>query len=226
MEAEKQKVGNLATVRRLPSYLHLLRQLKDNGREIVSSNHIAETLKLEAIQVRKDLAITGIVGKPKIGYYIPNLIQAIEEFLGWDNKTDAFIVGAGNLGSALLGYQGFVRHGLNIIAAFDADESKVGMQIHDKDVLPLKKLPDLVSRMHISMGIIAVPAEAAQSVAELMVTSGITAIWNFAPTHLDVPKNIIVQNEDLASGLAVLSVKAARTRDNEKTTEITAAVRV
>jgi len=218
MEAERPKVGNLATVKRLPLYLRFLRQLKDSGREIVSSTYIGEHLKLEPIQVRKDLAVTGIVGKPKVGYFIPSLIQAIEEFLGWDNNTDAFLVGAGNLGSALLGYQGFARHGLNIVAAFDTDESKIGTHIHDKDVLPLDKLSDLVDRMHITMGIIAVPAEAAQSVADLMIAAGITAIWNFAPVHIDVPNNIVVQNEDLASGLAVLSVKAAAAR-NPKLTE-------
>ena len=210
MGTEKQKVGSLPTVRRLPSYLHFLRQLKDSGRDIVSSTHIAEKLKLEPIQVRKDLAITGIVGKPKVGYYVPSLIRSIEEFLGWDNNTDAFLVGAGHLGGALLGYQGFKRHGLNIVAAFDADEAKAGTEVAGKEILPLAKLPNLASRMHISMGIITVPAEGAQDVADLMVASGITAIWNFAPISLEVPDFVVVQNEDLASGLAVLSIKAAK----------------
>lgn len=218
MDADRQKVGNLASVRRLPAYLYLLRQLQENGREVVSSTYIAEKLRLEAIQVRKDLAVTGNIGKPKVGYYVPTLIQAIEHFLGWDNDTDAFLVGAGNLGSALLGYQGLAKHGLNIVAAFDTDPAKIGTQIHGRDVLPLEKLSDLVGRMHITMGIVAVPAEAAQSVVELMVASGITAIWNYSPTHLDVPKNIAVQNEDLASGLAVLSVKAASVRNAQAPT--------
>ena len=203
-------------MKRLPAYLHLLKQLQESGRDVVSSAHIADKLKLEAIQVRKDLAVTGNVGKPKVGYYIPTLIEAIERFLGWDNHTDAFLVGAGNLGSALLGYEGLGRHGLSIVAAFETDSEKVGTEIHGKDVLPLEKLPDLAGRMHITMGIITVPPEAAQSVADLMVASGITAIWNFAPTHLDVPQDIVVQNEDLASGLAVLSVKAANVRKDER----------
>ena len=216
MEAERPKVGNLASVKRLPAYLHLLKQLQESGREVVSSAHIAEKLKLEAIQVRKDLAVTGNVGKPKVGYYIPTLIDAIEQFLGWDNHTEAFLVGAGNLGSALLGYAGLRKHGLSIIAAFETDPNKVGTEIHGKDVLPLEKLPDLATRLHVTMGIITVPPEAAQSVADLMVASGITAIWNYAPTHIDVPHNVVVQNEDLASGLAVLSVKAANVRKMER----------
>ncbi len=212
MGPDKPRIGSLPTVRRLPAYLHLLRQLASAGRDMVSSTTIAEKLKLEPIQVRKDLAVTGIEGKPKVGYYIPALIQAIEEFLGWDNNTDAFLVGAGNLGSALLGYGGFAMHGLRIVAAFDINKSKVGKTIAGKDVLSLDKFADLARRMRVPMGIIAVPAEAAQQVADLMVASGIEAIWNFAPTSIEVPEDVIVQNEDLSAGLAVLSFKLTSAR--------------
>ncbi|MCE5199097.1 MAG: redox-sensing transcriptional repressor Rex [Armatimonadota bacterium] len=217
MTPEKNKIGSLPAVRRLPTYLHLLRSFSESGREMVSSTHIAEKLKIEPIQVRKDLAITGIEGKPKVGYYIPALIDAIETFLGWNNTTDAFLVGVGNLGSALLGYEGFRKHGLKIVAAFDADDSRVGQVIGDVEVLPIHKLSDLAMRMHVPMGVIAVPAESAQSVADAMVLGGIQAIWNFAPRSLDVPDGVVVQNEDLASGLAVLSVKLARTREIRET---------
>ena len=210
-----KKVGSLATIRRLPTYLHLLRRLQASGREIVSSTHIANELKIEAIQVRKDIAVTGIVGKPKVGYHVPTLIKAIEEFLGWDNVTDAFLVGVGNLGSALLGYGGFHQHGMNIVAAFDTDEGKIGTEIHGKEILPLDKLSGLAMRMHVNMGIITVPASEAQSVAGLMVDAGIVAIWNFAPTHLETPENVIVQYEDLSSGFAVLSVKLSHMFNEE-----------
>lgn len=212
MESEKQKVGSLPTVKRLPAYLHLLREVSEAGRDMISSTHIADKLKLEPIQVRKDLAITGIVGKPKVGYYVPSLIKSIEEFLGWNNNTDAFIVGAGNLGSALLGYQGFEQHGLNIVAAFDSDPNKIGNEIHGKEVFPLDKMLNLAPRLRVHMGIISVPAEVAQSVADMMIAAGINAIWNFAPTNIDVPQGVVVQNEDLASGLAVLSVKSSKIR--------------
>ena len=214
MEQEKQKVGSLPSIRRLPVYLRLLKNISDEGRDMISSTHIAAILKVDPIQVRKDLSITGIVGKPKIGYYVPTLIGAIEKFLGWDKSAEAFLVGAGNLGSALLGYDGFKQHGLDIIAAFDTDKSKIGTQIHGRDVLPLDKLPAMVDRMHVLTGIIAAPVEVAQSVADTMVASGIIAIWNFAPVKLDTPKHVVVQNEDLAAGLAVLCVKAAKARSN------------
>ena len=216
MVTTQQKVGGLPSVRRLPTYLRVLRQLQDSGRDMVSSNHIAEMLKIESIQVRKDLAITGIVGKPKIGYYVPGVIQAIEEFLNWNNSNEAFLVGAGSLGTALLRYEGFKQHGLNIVAAFDVDESKIGAEIGDKSVLPLDKLPDLAQRMHILTGIIAVPADAAQSVADLMVSAGVSAIWNFAPVTIDAPADVVVQNEDLAAGLAVLCFKAASAKNASK----------
>lgn len=211
MGSEKQKVGNLASVRRLPAYLHILRQISDNGRDIVSSTYIAQKLNLDAIQVRKDLAITGIVGKTKVGFYVPSLISAIEDFLCWNKSNEAFLAGAGNLGSALLGYKGFEKNNLKIVAAFDADEAKIGTEIADILVLPIEKLPELAQRMRVSIGIIAVPDEAAQATADLMVNAGITAIWNFSPKALTVPEGVVVQNEDLSSGFAVLTVKANRT---------------
>jgi redox-sensing transcriptional repressor len=159
---EKERVGSLSTVRRLPAYLHLLIQLDAGGREFVSSTHIARDLKLQPDQVRKDIASTGIIGKPKSGYHVPALIRAIEEFLRWDNNTDAFLVGVGNLGSALLGYQRFEEHGLNIVSAFDASPAKIGKIIQGRQILPVSKLGDLAARMHIHIGIIAVPSENAQ----------------------------------------------------------------
>lgn len=210
MESMKQGFASIPTIRRLPMYLHLLNKLQNDGREFVSSTFISEKLKLEAIQVRKDLAITGIIGKPKVGYYVPALIESIEKYLGWDNNADAFLVGAGSLGSALLGYSGFQKRGLNIVAAFDADSAKVGTNVRGKEITSLDKMPELAQRMGVKMGIISVPDEYAQSVADLMVAAGILAIWNFTPSNLQVPEGIIIQNEDLSCGLAVLSVKLAK----------------
>ena len=209
MESEKQKGAPLPTIRRLPSYLRVLRRMQEQGREFISSTQMAEELKLEAIQIRKDLAVTGVEGKCRVGYQVPDLIDAIESFLGWDNLTDAFLVGAGSLGTALIGYQGFEHRGLNIVAAFDTDPYKIGRVIHGKDVFPLDKLPDLARRMHIHMAVITTPAAAAQAVADLLVSADIRAIWNFAPTKIHVPESVVVQNEDLSAGLAVLSVRLA-----------------
>jgi redox-sensing transcriptional repressor len=161
------------------------------------------------IQVRKDLAITNAVGRPKLGYSVSELVDMIEDFLGWHNTTEAYLVGAGNLGAALLGYQGFREYGLDIIAAFDADESKVGTEIRGKKVIHVEKLPEMIRRMGIKIGILTVPAFCAQELADNMVSAGIHAIWNFSPVKVMAPPEIIVQHENLASSLVVLSKKLA-----------------
>jgi redox-sensing transcriptional repressor len=197
------------SLRRLPQYHHYLMVLEAKGIGRVSCSVIGQGLGLVPVQVRKDLQYTGIVGKPKTGYSVSELIQAIETFLGWNNINEAFLVGAGNLGTALLGHERFSKFGLRIVAAFDTDPAKVGQWIHEKAVLPLDKLADLAPRMSIHLGIITTPAEVAQAVADEMVKGGIQAIWNFAPVKLTVPKHIIVHNEDLYNSLASLSWKLA-----------------
>jgi redox-sensing transcriptional repressor len=199
----------LPSVRRLPTYLRLLYGLKARGREVVSCTYIAEDLGLVSVQVRKDLAMTGIVGRPKVGYHVAELIDAIECFLGWKNTADAFLVGAGGLGSALLGYEGFKEYHLDVLAGFDIDSAKIGTKIHDKEIFPLEKLPDLVHRMHVLIGILTVPASAAQQAADLMVRAGIRAIWNYTPVKLQVPDSVIVEDVKLAASLAVLSNRLA-----------------
>ena len=198
------------SLRRLPQYHHYLVDLAAKGIGRVSCSMIGRDLSLIPVQVRKDLQYTGIIGKPKTGYSVRELILAIETFLGWNNVNEAFLVGAGNLGTALLGHERFSSFGLQIVAAFDADPSKVGVWIHGKAVLPLDKLCDLAQRMSIHLGIITAPAEVAQEIADEMVRGGIQAIWNFAPVKLKVPEHIIVHNEDLYSSLASLSWKLAR----------------
>jgi redox-sensing transcriptional repressor len=192
-------------LRRLPKYRHYLGELAQKGIQTVSCSQIGADLNLLPIQVRKDLQITGIVGKPKVGYSITELTTAIENFLGWDNTKEAFLVGAGSLGTALLGYPRFEKFGLDIVAAFDTDPEKIGRWVHDRLILSLEKLPDLARRMSIHIGIITVPAAAAQRTAELLLESGILAIWNFAPVTLKVPSGIILHSEDLYYSLASLS---------------------
>jgi redox-sensing transcriptional repressor len=207
---DRRKPIPLPTLNRLPTYHHYLKDVQEKGLISISCTLIGKDLKLDPTQVRKDLEATEIVGKPKVGYFVSELIGAIETFLGWNNANEAFLVGAGHLGSALLGYERFKSTGLNIVAAFDADPSRVGTQVRGKEVLPLERLVDLAQRMSIHIGIITVPASAAQKVADLMVEGGIKAIWNFAPVHLRLREDIIVQNEDLYNSLASLSHKLAK----------------
>ena len=201
------------TLRRLPLYHQHLKELQERGRTEVSCTLIGSDLDLDPTQVRKDLAHTGIVGRPKVGYDVSELIQAIEDFLGWRNLTEAFLVGLGSLGTALVGYAGFKKYGLNIIAAFDVKHPRMGKEVHGIPVFPIQKLTHLAKRMNIWLGIISVPAAKAQEVADLMIAGGIKGIWNFAPVNLQVPPDIIVQNENLASGLAILSKKLAQHHD-------------
>ena len=144
-------------------------------------------------------------GRPKVGYLRESLIEDIEQFLGYDNTTDAVLIGAGKLGQALLGYSGFDAYGLNILAAFDVapvtDKTENG-----KPIMSMDKLESYCRSNKIRMGIIAVPASCAQDVCNRLIDSGIKAIWNFAPTHLEVPDHILVQNENMATSLAVLSM--------------------
>lgn len=206
----------LPTVRRLPMYFSVIEQVRQQHQDQISSSQIASPLGLEPIQVRKDLAAIGVSGQPRVGFPVAELIAAIERFLGWDNVTDAFVVGAGHLGSALAGYQGFSRHGLNVVALFDKAPDRVGMKIHGKEVLSMEKFADLVDRLHVHIAILTVPAEAAAEVAEEAVAAGIQAIWNFTATKLVVPEGVIVERMDLAASLAVLSSKLAALRNRDE----------
>jgi redox-sensing transcriptional repressor len=201
------KTVSAPTLKRLPLYHRFLKELAEAGRISFSCTDIGEEMDLDPTQVRKDLQSVGIVGRPRVGYVLANVVPFLEEFLGWHNVHDAFLAGAGSMGSALLGYRKFEQCGLNIVTAFDIDPEKIGSRIKGKQVLPLDKLASLASRMHVWMGIITVPAAEAQAVADLMVEGGIRAIWNFAPVRLRVPGHIIVRNEDLFCSLAELSQK-------------------
>ncbi len=206
------------TLRRLPTYCHLLRRLAQQEVDRVSCTQIGRSLNLDPTQVRKDLAATGIIGRPKVGYQVLELCARIEDFLGWNNTQDAVLAGVGSLGTALLGYKPFAQNGVRIVAAFDTDPHKTEETVHDTPVFPLEKLPNLTERMKIHVGILTVPAESAQTVCDLMVLSGIRAIWNFAPAALIVPDSVIVQNENLFSSLAILSSKLAALLKSESGT--------
>jgi redox-sensing transcriptional repressor len=202
----KQKISAVPSIRRLPSYLHIIRQSKEEGHEYISGTVIAQELRLEPIQVRKDLAITGIVGKPKKGYPVVALMAAIEHFLGWDEMQQAVLIGAGNLGTALAGYQEFHYHGLNICAAFDQDPAKIGKSIHGVTIFSLNTIPEQIRNLGANIAILTVPSTNAQEVTDRLVSAGINAIWNFTNVKLKVPEHVLVQKEDLTSGYAMLCV--------------------
>jgi len=202
----RMKISFTPSIRRLPSYLHIIRTAQRNSQFYISGTVIAQELNLEPIQVRKDLAITGIIGKPKKGYPVDALIAAVERFLGWDEMHDVIVVGAGNLGSALMGYPEFRIHGLHIVAAFDTNPEKIGQKIHGVTVLNLAELESKMKEYKVDYAILTVPSPQAQETADTLVRSGIRAIWNFTNTKLKVPDEVVVHREDLSSGYALLSV--------------------
>lgn len=207
---------SVQALRRLPQYLRFVKVLRAQGREVVSCRRISEELGVDPTLVRKDLASAGISGRAKVGYRTDELVAGVSSFLGWDNTTDAILVGAGNLGLALLGYEGFREYGLNIVAAFDNDPDKIGQEFHGKTILDQKKMTDLVERMHIQIGVLAVPAPVAAEMATMMVLSGIRGIWNFTPVKLEVPESVAVESINLASSLAVLSNRLASVTEPKK----------
>lgn len=200
----QQKEISKSVLKRLPVYLAYLKSQTD-GAANISATALATALSLGEVQVRKDLALVSDGGRPKIGYNKLSLIEDIEQFLGYDNTNDAVLIGAGGLGGALMGYTGFAEYGLNIVAAFDVNPAMQGKQKSGKPIYPLEQLKQFCKDNKILMGIITVPAEFAQGVCNTLIEYGILAIWNFAPTHLDVPDGILVQNENMATSLAVLS---------------------
>ncbi len=193
------------TLQRLPVYLNYLKSLPKEGAAHISATGIADALEMNDVQVRKDLAMISEGGRPKIGYNTENLIFDIEQFLGYDNMDKAVIAGAGYLGRALLSYGGFSKYGLDIIAAFDTDERLVGTCVNGKEILPAEKMKSLCGRMKVKICIITVPEAQAQQVCDQLTEGGVPAIWNFTPAHLNVPKDILVKNENMACSLAMLS---------------------
>jgi redox-sensing transcriptional repressor len=213
----KQKISAAPSVRRLPSYLHVIKQVEREGSEYISGTVIAGELNLEPIQVRKDLAITGIIGKPKKGYPAKALITAIEHFLGWDEVQDAVLVGVGNLGSALMGYPELRSHGLRMVAAFDMNTEKIGSSVHGVPVYSVDSMDSTIRSLAAQLALLTVPNTEAQRSADILVGAGITAIWNFTKVKLKVPDGVIVEKEDISSGYAILRVmQQARKNDKNK----------
>ncbi len=200
---EPKKISK-SVLKRLPGYLAYLKSMPDTATHI-SATALAAALGMGEVQVRKDLAMVSDGGRPKIGYLRESLIDDIEQFLGYDNTTDAVLIGAGKLGQALMGYKGFDEYGLNILAAFDV-APKMDVTEEGKPVYPITKLESFCRKNKVLMGIITVPGEHAQAVADQLIGCGIKALWSFAPAHLEVPRHILVQYENMATSLAVLSM--------------------
>lgn len=184
-------------INRLTLYHYILDEYKNESSEFISSTKIAELLNIDNSQVRKDMKYLNNTGKCRVGYNVKDLKLAIEQTLGFQKPKDAFIIGAGNLGSALVKYDSFSNYGLNILAMFDNDPLKVGMSINNKEVYHIRKLENLVKTLNVDIAILTVPRQFAQDTALYLANSGIKYIWNFVPCILEVPSDVKVWNENL-----------------------------
>jgi redox-sensing transcriptional repressor len=192
------------TLSRLSFYLRCLRHLAKQGVETISSAEMEQRCGIGAVQIRKDLSYFGEFGKPGTGYYVEHLLARLTEIMQLDRQHRVIIVGAGNLGAALAGYSGFVRSPFRIVGIFDNNVAKIGRHLWELEVRDVNHLAEANRELHANMGIIAVPADAAQAVADLLAEAGVRAILNFAPAHVTVAKHIALRNVDLTRELEVL----------------------
>ncbi len=203
---KKATTITIQALQRMPYYLHCLEQARDNGIKTISATAIANELMLNDVLVRKDIAaVSSTQGKPKSGFPVDDLILDIIDYMGCNDKKEAIVVGAGSLGRALLGNHEFKEYGLTLVAAFDIKPELIGREISGIPVLDASEMEDFCSSRRIPIGIITTPADVAQSIADSLCRAGIMAIWNFALIRLNVPDEVLVQNENLASSLAMLS---------------------
>lgn len=192
------------TLRRLPWYLSVCRLLKAQGEMFVSSTRLSKETNIVASQIAKDLSCVNIVGRTRVGYDIDNLLEVLEDFLGFKKIHKAFLFGAGRLGGALLKDTGLKQFGLEVVAAFDNNPKLVGRTISGVPVYHISEIGAKMSRHNVKIGILTVPIDNAQEVADRMVVWGIKAIWNFTPLRIRVPDDIVVQNTSLYAHLSLM----------------------
>ena len=194
-----------ATIVRLSVYSRFLEQADKKGIVTISSGEIAEGVGVSPAQVRKDLAYFGEFGTRGVGYNVKDLLKHTLKILGLNGKWSVVVLGAGNLGSALVSYRGFRERGFDIVGVFDNDLSKIGKRLMDLEVMGTEKLDQVIRENNVKIGILTVPASAAQEAANQIINSGVKAILNFAPTVLSVPENVEVRDIDLSTRLEILT---------------------
>ena len=210
---EREGISELTTGR-LSVYLRCLTFLESQGQKTVSSHEMASRFHLNSAQIRKDLACFGEFGTRGVGYDVTRLKRQLVETLGIDRTRNVVIVGAGNLGMALADYAGFNSNGFHIVAMVDSDPGKTGRQSREGiPVHPWERLGDIVRRNHVEIGIVAVPAEAAQSVYDALAEAGIHAVLNFAPVQLKLREGVKVKSVDLRINLESLSFHLKNVED-------------
>lgn len=192
------------SLRRLPWYLSYVKLLVSQDQKLVSSTQISHGVGVDAALVAKDLSHVNLNGRTRVGYRTKEIVNTLEEFLGFTSTHKAFVVGVGRLGSALMQDKGLRQFGLEIEAGFDIDESLAGTTVSDLNVYPLEEISDYISENDIRIAVLTVPTQEAQTMTDLLVESGVKAIWNFTPFRISVPNGIVVQNTSLYAHLALM----------------------
>jgi redox-sensing transcriptional repressor len=209
---ERRKRISIPAVRRLSLYLRQLEGLQARNRKTTSSKQLAESLGLTDAQVRKDLASAGQFGHPGIGYRVDELIRSLKQILGIDRTWNVVLVGAGNLGRALVSYRGFLKKGFHIVGVFDSDPGKLGGFVGEYPVQPMDRLSDTIREHAVHMAILAVPAESAQTVADHVIAAGVQGLLSFAPVALMVPDDVALEAVDVAAQMEQLSFRVTAKR--------------
>lgn len=186
-------------------YRYLAEYVVKQPANTITSAQIGRALDVDPSQVRKDFAAVGLVGMSRIGYEVCEVCRAIRTVLGLDQPFPAVLVGAGQLGGAIMAYPEFERYGLRIVAAFDVDPFKVGRRIGGHTIEPIDELRAFVAEREVRLAILATPVEVAQPLADLLVACGVEAIWNFTPTRLSVPPGVLARNERFSVGLGEIA---------------------
>ena len=204
MEKMRSNIS-MAVIRRLPKYYRYLNELVEKGVTRISSMEFGRILGFTASQIRQDLNCFGGFGQQGYGYNVKELRDEIANILGINKTNNAIIVGAGNLGQAIANYSGFRSSGFILKGMFDINPRLVGISIRDIKIMDIDEMSEFIKKADINVGIICTPKEGAQEVADKLTQEGIKAIWNFAPTDLDVPEDVIVENVHLSESLMVLA---------------------
>jgi len=206
-ENNKVKEVSMPTIRRLPLYLSFLNSLKKKEKIHITASEISRELYIDSTQITKDFSAIQVRGKTRIGYEIINLIDEIETFLGYHIHRKAFIAGVGNLGTALTKFTKFYDEGIEIIKGFEIDSKKIGNEINDIKIFNIASISEHFNITPVDVGIIAVPNNQAQEVADIMVSCGIKALWNFTTMPLSASNEIIIENTCIDSSLAIIKWK-------------------
>ncbi len=206
MMTKKIKISG-ASIRRIPMYLFYLKSMQTKGAKYVTAPAMGRALNIDPTQIRKDFAEINITGKTKVGYNLVDIIKKIEFFLGYHINRKAFIIGVGNLGTALINFKGFYAEGIEIIKGFDIDTQKIGSEINGVKIYNTNTIQDHFKTTPVAIGIIATPTDQTQQVVDIMIKSGITAFWNFSTMPISAPTNIIIENTCIDASLALIKWK-------------------